>query len=242
MTVLFGFHLKNYIIVAADTRVSYYPPGEPMRWRDGVEKITKTSLGLITGSGLVDLLDPVKARFQDTDVKHTDDVVRVIREEHERIKGRKWYGDTRVQESLKRICWMFTYFGMDDPANINLDTVHLRLGIFHPEFSTEQRGLIPEGKAMVTMPDGSTEEECQAFSEAANAGLKTSDELPGLQESVEYHTKLIAYLVKRISAINEMVSPTFQVGVQTLFNGCGVSGIAGEGLPLDLTVSTERPK
>lgn len=236
MSVLLGFHLGEYVLLAADTRITWYPQSQPMRWKDGRTKIQQTSLGLIGGTGLVSLLDPVKDRFEDAEVKHTDDIVRIIWEEYERVREEGRWDDDRVRGSLKQTGWMFTYFGCDDPTNLCAENTSLRLGIYHPDISERQRGIIAPGNAIVLMPFGTTQEQFDAISEAANQALKTSDELPNFEENLQYHVPLVAALIRTVSDWNETVSPTFVVGVQSRLHGAGISNVAGDGAPFALTV------
>ena len=207
-----------------------------MRWQDGRIKLQRTSLGLIGGTGLVSLLDPVKDRFDDTEIKSTDDMARIIREEYERVREEVRLGDDRVRGSLKQTGWMFTYFGCDDPTNLCAENTSLRLGIYHPDISERQRAIIAPGNAMALMPSGTTQEQFDAISEAANQGIKTTDELTNFPESLQYHVPLVAALVRTVSAWNETVSPTFVVGVHSRLHGTGISNVAGDGAPFSLTV------
>lgn len=63
MSVLFGFHLGEYVLLAVDTRITWFPQHQPMRWEDGRRKLQQTPLGLIGGTGLVSLLEPVEDRL-----------------------------------------------------------------------------------------------------------------------------------------------------------------------------------
>lgn len=45
MTLIVGFHFGDYALVAADTRVSFFPPSGPAQ-RDDSRKIVRTGVGL----------------------------------------------------------------------------------------------------------------------------------------------------------------------------------------------------
>jgi hypothetical protein len=81
MTIAIGINLGRYVILAADTRTTYYPPfGKPL-FRDDSEKIQKTGIGLITGAGLISLLDPVKTRLANESITNTNYIILFVREE-----------------------------------------------------------------------------------------------------------------------------------------------------------------
>jgi hypothetical protein len=62
MTLIVGFNLGSYALVGADIRVSWYP-NDQLCFRDDERKIRCIEMGLITGAGLVELLDPEKERL-----------------------------------------------------------------------------------------------------------------------------------------------------------------------------------
>lgn len=108
MTLVVGFNVGPYALVAADTRVSYYPPSGP-RFDDDRRKIVRTPLGgLATGAGMIALLDPVKARLT-ADVAFVDDILRAIAETRDAVEARHPNPDSRVAEALETTAWMFTY-------------------------------------------------------------------------------------------------------------------------------------
>jgi hypothetical protein len=167
------------------------------------------------------------------------DIVRVIHEEHARVRKEVQFGDARVRESLKQTGWMFTYLGCDDPKHVARENTFLRLGIYHPDVSEKQRGIIPTGKAAVLMPSGTTQEQFEDMSAAANEGLRTGEDLSDFQQNLQYHIQFVAALIRTVSEWNQTVSPTFQVGVHSWTYGSGISNIAGDGRPLSLVVGRE---
>jgi len=85
MTLIVGLHVEKYLVIGADTRVSYYPNNH-FFFRDDEEKIRTTAMGLVTGAGLCDLLDPVKQRFADEVPPDTFAMQRIIQEERRRAE------------------------------------------------------------------------------------------------------------------------------------------------------------
>lgn len=225
MTILLGFHLKDHILLAADSRVCWFPPGRPMQFRDEETKIWNTSIGLIAGSGLAPLLDAVKARFEDHTIHHTDDLVAIVREERQALETQPWFSNPRVQESLQTTCWMFTDVGAEPAERTRPAEVNLRLGISHPALGSYERRIIPPGFCLVVMPTGSTDEQVSHYTRWANEDVRTSEVLPDLSQSLQHHTTVAAKIIKSVSEWNPMVSGSFQIGVHSLWSGSGVSSV-----------------
>jgi hypothetical protein len=64
MKLIVGLHVEKHLVIGAGTRASYYPNND-FFFPDDEEKIRTTAVGLVTGAGLCNLLDPVKQRFAD---------------------------------------------------------------------------------------------------------------------------------------------------------------------------------
>src|SRR5262245_53702327 len=99
MTLVVGFNMRHYALMGADTRVCYYPGGQ-LRYRDDAEKIRHTSMGLISGAGLCDLLDPVKERLEQNEITNTDQIRETILAERRFVE--QWFTnpDARLREAI----------------------------------------------------------------------------------------------------------------------------------------------
>ena len=227
MTAIIGMNLGYYVMLAADTRTTYYPPGSPPFWLDNTEKVCRTQPGIVTGMGYSDFTDAVKVRFAAEEPGHTERMVAIIREERARFE-QTWPGDERVQHHVRNInCWMASYGTIVDDGRSPAEPT-LRLALIHPQHDY-QLALIQRNKALVGYPDGMTPEQAAPMTELINEQLKPMNSWDEFQSNMEYHVALAGSVIKCLAAINDGVSPLFQVGVHTLRHGCAISPISDDG-------------
>jgi hypothetical protein len=143
MTLIVGLNLGSYVLLGADTRVVSYPNGQ-LRFRDDAEKIRFTSAGIITGAGLCDLLDPVKERLANEEIRSTNRIIEIIREKREGLEGWHWLEDDRIREALNKTAWMLTYVNLDNP--VNPIQYNLRMAVTIPD-EDYSLGLYPPNTA-----------------------------------------------------------------------------------------------
>src|SRR5687767_2009789 len=106
MSTVIGINLGAYMLLAADTRVTFYPDTGPPYFEDGKSKIHNTRMGLIAGVGLGNLLDRVARRLSAEDPYHTDRIIEIIEEERE-IVPEGWMQNERVRTAVEHeTCWM----------------------------------------------------------------------------------------------------------------------------------------
>jgi hypothetical protein len=204
-------------MLAADTRVSWFPPDRPMAYRDEQTKISRTSLGLITGTGLISLLDAVKRRLDFEHVFPSDRIVAVAREERRRFEDDPRYQhDPRVAESLQTTGWLFTYFTPTD------DGYRLRLAVCHPATDYEL-ALVNENAGFVMMPAGATPDQVESISQWLQEDLVPLAELPDLEKSIQHHALVAAAITRSVADEFDSVSRSFHIGIQTIDGSSGIS-------------------
>jgi hypothetical protein len=227
MTLVVGFNFGPYALVAADTRVSYYPPSGP-RFEDDHRKIVRTSLGgLATGAGMVALLDPVKARLTG-DVAFVDDILRAIAETRDAVEARHPNPDPRVADALDTTAWMFTYVTAIDGAP------KLRLGVAGSARDAEAEN-VPEGTFRLFPPTGVSEEQERAWWEFVRDELRPFvPQTDDFAQHLGHHVSVARELITQVAAVNDGVAPTFQFAVHVLPYAVGVSSIIGDGSDFEL--------
>lgn len=148
MTLLIGANLKHYTIIAADTRTTWHHPFFGNSHKDGDHKIAMCNFGLITGSGYVEALEPVKKELLNKEVNHTDEFLEIV----------KRLALPKVNELLKNnpqtkdnTCFLLSYRNTDGL---------LRLGLIHPQYSYE---LVFYKEAVIVMPSDSNNEESEGY-------------------------------------------------------------------------------
>ena len=201
MSFIVGLNLEQYALLGADTRVSYYP-GNRLVYRDDETKIRTTSVGLITGAGLCDLLDPVKDRMAVEEPPHTDAIRQVIREECREAQRRfANCPDQRVQESLQTTGWMMTYLTDTEqyfPAG-------LRVAIMGSADENNRFQLAPPGIPAYLPFSGITQEQYDELLKMLKDELrpwKQADE--SLSDNVVHHVGIIARVIKRALGLSRL--------------------------------------
>ena len=234
MSFIVGFNLNHYLVLGADTRISYYPNNR-LLYRDDETKIRTTSVGLITGAGLCDLLDPVKDRMAADEPPHTDAMRQIIREECVRAQLHfANHPDKRVHEALQTTGWMLTYITNSEqyfPAG-------LRVAVMGSSGKDNLFNLCLPGKATFLPFSGITKDQHAELMQMAEAGLRPWEQgKETLAENVVHHVSIIGRIIGRAAEMSEMVSPTFQIGIQTIFYDIGISNIFDVNNPDGFSIS-----
>lgn len=225
MTLVVGFNMRRYILIGADTRVCYFPSDSSVDWRDDEEKIQPTSMGLISGAGLINFLDPVKERLEQQEITNTDQIRDVIRAERHVVEQRWPNPSQRVRDGINHTAWMLSYINGDASAK-SIDDVRLRLAVTLPH-EDYTLALVGADSGKMIPPSGlkpDDEEELRAMCHDGTTPWNGQDD--ALMDNLTQHCILIAKVMRRASEISDMVAPTFQLGVHML-GLVGSSSIVG---------------
>lgn len=113
MTCILVAHLGSDVVVAADKRaVQYNDDGTLTVHSDDVQKIVQTGVGLITGAGMVGMLDPVKSALKGVSFGDPFDVLDLIQAARRRYS--EVHSDSsRLEEDLRKTSWVFTFLDVD---------------------------------------------------------------------------------------------------------------------------------
>ncbi|RII26963.1 MAG: hypothetical protein CXR30_16195 [Geobacter sp.] len=206
MSLVAGIHLGDIALLVADRRVvTKNELGEIIILSDDHKKIIDTGIGYITGSGCVELLDPVKYAIQDSNITHTDQILNIISEEKEYFRECAVFGDL-TDEIIGMTGWLFTY------RTIIEDKPEIRVALCHPSLGKEM-GLILKGKANFIIPVGSPEDPILRVSDLVNKHIKTSDDITDPMKCLEYHIPILREVYSFVSECCKTVSETFNIGV-----------------------------
>lgn len=216
MTIAIGINFGTYILLAADTRTTYYDwSGQVINHFDESVKIQKTTMGLITGAGSKQLLDPVKVRLKEEEIIHTDQIKQIIR--GERLKYLRRYKRTAAHH-IELTGWLFTYVTVED------DNPKLRLGMFHPSLG-DDLALYEENYPAAINPHEVTEETADIIIDFLKKKIRPVNKFTELQDSIQYHWSIIATLIQKIQPMFPSISSYSQIGVHTLEGLTGISPI-----------------
>lgn len=219
MTLVVGFNFGDYSLLGADTRVSWYINDE-LRYRDDELKICRTQLGMMSGAGLCQLLDPVKERLAEMEnAQNTDAVRALVAESRRRFVADLKHHDARVEKALDTTAWMFTYVAKTG------DSLTLRLAVLSSEHDA-LIGLWPPNSGGILPPSASTDEQQESWQRFLSENTRPYE--PGISEihsHVSHHAALIRRLITQVASVNDGVAESFQIGIHRLPLHIGISGI-----------------
>jgi hypothetical protein len=213
VTLIAAWNFGDYVLLVADTRMSYYPPDRPPFWEDGRFKIEKTRLGLMTGCGFGPLLDGVKSYLSDHEVTDTEDIVEAIKAERAKLPTR-WLEDPRIADSVSTSTgWFFTYIGAGSTKpGVDNSAPGLRLVASHPnnDYVIKMCGV---NDGMIGFPPGVDSALRTQLSELLNSNLKSVQDLPEFEEHVMHHIRIAAQIIAAVSRVDDSVSTSLSVGI-----------------------------
>lgn len=221
MSVVIGMNVGCYVMIAADTRITWYLPDGSARFRDEKAKIHHTKMGLIAGVGLSNLLDSVARRLGNEEVLHTDRIVEILREERGHVPGR-WLENERVRNAVEHeTCWMYTYMSCHSLTSPDLTQSRLRLAVSHPQDGYHPVRYLPSSGG-VCLPFGVTPQQADLLQELLDNDMQPCLDVSRIQETISHNGALCAYLIQEVSRLDETVSPSFQLGVHVFDLSAGV--------------------
>jgi hypothetical protein len=223
MTIALGINFGSYVLLAADTRATYYDLSHRrVGCSDACEKIYKTSIGMVTGAGSEPLLNLVSDRFNEIDeIISTDQLVSIVNEE--RLRYRTLYPQV-PEKSIKSTGWIFSYVTFAE-GTLDKGTQTLRLGVIRSSGNIIGRRYLVNDYPYVIPPYRTTEEDFDLITSFLKKEIKSADQFETLPDSIEYHWSLLAKLIRTIQPDFLSISPYCQVGIHTLEGFTGISSI-----------------
>lgn len=206
MTCILVAHLGSEVVVAADKRaVQYKADGTLTVARDDVQKLVRTPAGIVTGCGMVEMLNPVKAQLSTQGFATTDEVLDLIQQTRNTY-AKANATSPRLASDLAKTGWLFTY-----PATANGQAV-TRAVFFHPSLSTETFAVVGEGRVKC-FPAGFSHEQAQQveaqFQEVVTSSL-SSHPYPQAKQTV---LGFMLHLMSEVSKTSIAVSSACDVAV-----------------------------
>jgi hypothetical protein len=236
MTIAAGIDFRAYVLLAADTRTTYYPNIGGMVYKayeDDSVKIQKIDSGLITGAGCVELLEPVKDRLNEETISNSDQIFNIIQEERARFQE-SWveFGEQCVDMTG----WIFSYRTAENEA------FKLRLCIVHPAIGNGNviAYVRKENEPFIIAPVEANEKQVGIMTDFLKKSIRPIEQFENLHDSIDYHGLLFAELVRGIQPAFASVSSCCQIGVHTLDGRTGISAIMKDTdtrVPVSLTRS-----
>lgn len=206
MTCILVAHLGSEVVVAADKRATRYEAdGSLTVHGDDAQKIIRTPAGIVTGCGMVEMLNPVKDHLSAQGFATTDEVLELIQQTR-RTYAKANATNPRLASDLAKTGWLFTYPSTTNGQNVT------RAVFFHPSLSTETFAVVPEGSVMC-FPAGFSREQTQdvqaQFQEVVTSSL-SSHPYPQAKQTV---VGFMLHLMSEVSKTSIAVSSACDVAV-----------------------------
>ncbi|MDM9589980.1 hypothetical protein [Pseudomonas asiatica] len=206
MTCILVAHLGSEVVVAADKRaVQYKADGTLTVARDDVQKIVRTPAGIVTGCGMVGMLNPVKDYLSTQGFATTDEVLDLIQQTRNTY-AKANATSPRLASDLARTGWLFTY-----PSTANGQDV-TRAVFFHPSLSTESFAVVGEGRVLC-LPGGFSDEQADKVRHqlqgVVSSSLSASPYAQAKQEIIKY----MRHLMSEVAETSVSVSSVCDVAV-----------------------------
>lgn len=184
--------------------------GRPaVSYSDGHEKIHEITTGLITGSGLKELLDSVRDRLARHAITHTKEINAIIRDEIERIRDIPLMVED-LEEVLNTTGWIYTYEGQEDHRPI------MRLGLNHGTISRalgDEQYLVEKGGGCVWVEGGLGNEASMHYTQYLQHLMSNDELLNDPSHAMPRMLEIFSTLVAHTSSLANSISPKYTVGI-----------------------------
>ena len=151
MTLLAAINLGDVALIVSDKKESQIIDGIVVASHTDAKKIIETDIGIITGSGWVDLLEPVKKAIANSRINHTDQVLELINNERNNVNTNPGLNSDQRTHMLTTTSWVMTYRTIED------DQCKMRVVWFHPSISESKFGVLNENEPRVIFPHGTSQ-------------------------------------------------------------------------------------
>lgn len=203
--------------MAADTRISW---GKPTIYtEDGKQKLLKTTMGLITGSGFSILLDSVTERLEAETIVSTSQIEEAINDEisncyEEYLNNpNDFYEIEDLEGYIRCTNWIYSYITQSEDGE-----PLLRLSLFAGPESRDRNGknyLIRDRSAGILLPGEFDETKRSHYSDKLNSRL--ASELHNDPAKDIYTINVIfGELIDEISELSDSVSKEYHFGIHML--------------------------
>ena len=219
MTALVVINLGDYAIFVADKMVSSIKDRVIVHQTEDAIKIVETPLGLITGSGAVDLLDPVKEYVKSGYAKETDDILNFIIKERERYFGNKKLSIKQAKEDIDTTGWIMSYI---KPSYLRNE---LKVIAYHPSENDQYFMQIEKNKSRIFFPSDLSQEFNKDLRDYFINMMEVDLDLSSFENDehlLSYYSEKALLVIKEMSLISQFVSEKCDVGFMHFDNSKGI--------------------
>jgi hypothetical protein len=213
MTVLIGFSFPDLTVLVADSRG--VADNDPADVDDNIQKLHRTTFGLIGGAGRSDVVESVIARLANGAPASHAEAEALIRDEVAKT------GLPSDHPALERTSWLASFNGLTERGPES------RLALVTPGGNYEFRHF-PHNHVALLAPAGMSNEMGRHFRTEAQARFDRRIRDAPSEHRVQLCAWLADGLVKTIAAQNASVSPRWSIGYHDANNLVGVSAVGDD--------------
>jgi len=173
---------------------------------DNSSKLQKTTMGLITGAGFCPLLDSVKSRLAAEQIRNSDSVLSIIKEEIEKTQ-QTWQTYSQIHSWIEQTGWIFSYITLLNNQPL------LRVGIFHPSIDKQMYATYEVGKPAIIFPVELDREKVEAIYDPILQRIGVPADSSELESSIEQNSRIIGAVINALEPHCLSISRRFQIGI-----------------------------
>jgi hypothetical protein len=202
MTLALAWNLKDYAIVAADTRLAQYQPDGSVVNDDTFEKVVEAPVGLVTGAGTVQVLGRMMLHLQSMPVEALPGLYPRLVEIEREVVGALAPDTPGLHHTA--------FTGLILASALGGQSVGVTLmaspDSFQPQF-------IPPGRMATLMPDLGTAEMLQPYEIKVMESARRLDRFGSVGDSIDYHTDVLTAFMKRACIVCDGFSQRGMFGI-----------------------------
>ena len=195
---------------------------------DDQEEICCTNIGIVSGVGSIELLEPVNAKFnQIVELSSSDVPERIVRKERRRFSMRYPQVPDEYAEQVKNTWWIFSC------RQLNYDKRELTLELRVIDLLSKLLRADKKNHPYLLPAFGATKQDLLDITGSLKGSIKSYEDFESLRDSIEYHWKKIHLLIQDIHPKFSSISSCSQVGFCTIDGIINKSRIAKniDGIP-----------
>lgn len=206
MTLLVAVNLGDCAIIAADKKEIFILDDIITPLNEDADKIVNTGIGLMTGSGYVDLLNKVKTTVAESAINHTDQILSCILKERATIQESIILNKRQKSELLNKTGWLFSYC-----TTVNNNPT-LRIALYHPSISEVSFNIIRNDTTKIIFPSDIDSNHANTYTDFMTSNMKSLED-GEFQDIISHNVNLVLELMNTISKISETVSNKCDIGL-----------------------------
>jgi hypothetical protein len=200
MTLALAWNLVDYALLAADTRLTVFPADGSDATFDEYRKVIEIPIGLLTGSGLNAVLDPMAIRIGDMDHKDLPGLPAQLRHISEDVQEGLPPGPLAAHGQRTGLILARARKG------------RVVVDMYHSDDGYEPFSITP-GMMATLLPEPKAQPELEPYElKMVESGLRLL-RFRDIDASIDHHLSLLVAFMKRACLVSSLLSESIHVGI-----------------------------